>query len=266
MINATAKLKTILVLIARNPSIRTVEIADRVDCDTDQVQPMLQPHIDAGQILVIPVTAPNGRQANGFMFTEEARKGEEFRSLFEEGARAPAVAAPVASAPAPAAPSTPGISKIEVAIRYIRANGSASPQQLRELLKLEARQSPMAYLGGALKDGRLKLAGGQYLLGDGVPTAAPARKPARAPAKPKVKLPAAVPAAPALAIPLFKDAALAAVYGESPAPASAFRCGIWSDGEIELQRGGVTIARLSAAEIAVITAQLAQKAGAEVRQ
>jgi len=228
------KLKSMLTLIARNPAIRTVEIADHIDCDVDQVQPLLQPMIDAGEILLIPVTAPNGRPANGFMFTEKGRKGELFRELSEERRVAQAASMP---AHAPAIPAAPDqleqpVSKIETAIRFIRAQGSAAASEIRDLLKLEKGQSPMAYLGNALRDGRLKVSNGIYTLGDGQPEKAAAPKPARQPK-------AAKPVPDSATEPVVKRV-------------SNFRCALWSDGKLELQRNGVTIASLTDEEQAII--------------
>ncbi len=254
-----AQLKEALVLIARQPMIRTVEIADLVDMDPEMAQPMLKPYIDQDQIIVIPVTAPNGRPANGFMFTERFRNSIEGRDLVGTSAELNDTPKPISAASAPAsaiATSTAppdqasqeqvavddtSISKTEAVIRFIRANGSASTHQLRELLKLPKGNYPMSYLKAAIRDGRLKVEGGQYYLGkDRTVKQKPAEKPKSIPAKVEAPVPEKINA---MAAPV------------------AMRCAVWSDGAIELQRNGQTIFALQPDEAAFLSSFLLAQRG-----
>jgi len=238
-------LKEALVLIARQPMIRTVEIADLVDMDAEMVQPMLKSYIDAGHIIVSPIIAPNGRPANAFRFTERFRKSAEYSELVAVSgdAPAPAPAAPEAApapTPAPAVPEAPAaapaadpeISKTEAVIRFIRANGSASAHQLRELMKLPKGYYPMSYLKAAVQNGRLKIEGGIYYLGDGAPKPEKPAKKAK-----EAKQPEAAAAEPA-----------GAPIQAAIQPVPSIRCGLWSDGVLELQRDGATVLELSTEE------------------
>lgn len=284
-------LKNALVLIARQPKIRTVEIADRIDCDTEMVEPMLKPHIDVGHIVVIPVIAPNGRKANGFILTDAYRKTPEGREIIavafpvepeatDEQQAAPAAAqtqeapavAPVEQA---ASPDTEGdenveLSKVELAIRYIKQNGSANGNQLRELLHLEKHQYPLAYLKCAVYSGRLRLDGGSYYIGDGTPAtprlkkpkaraAAPAKQADKA-AKPKDQQPTvasvSAPAGMQLTVGSLRADLVTNGTGANTVTAP-MRCAVWSDGQIELQRGGQLICALNRDEAATLAKFLA---------
>lgn len=287
-------LKNALVLIARQPKIRTVEIADLIDCDTELVEPMLKPHIDAKHIELIPVTAPNGRPANAFMLTAAYRKTDEFREIAAiafpvepdtENEVAPVESAagesptPV-SAAAPAATTAPTanaeqeidpdvqLSKVELAIRFIRSHGSANGNQLRELLKLESHQYPLAYLKSAVYSGRLKLDGGSYYIGDGTPAtprlkkrnARPASeaKPTSPPSKPKSekadKAPiVSGPKSPLMERTIRSECERMGIDIDSIKPLNTVtptRFAIWSDGQIEIQRDGKLICALQGSEAA----------------
>ena len=246
----------IYTLLAQRPQIRTVEIADIIDCDPDQVEPRLAADISAGRVLVLPVTAPNGRSANGFEFSPEFMTSDEYRDLVGGGSSAgmqPAVAAaapapelsPVKSAaPAPASSgpeanpaqpkirarrADPSMSYADRAIAFIRAGGGrANNEVLRDALGLGPGAAPSSYLRSAVLAQRLAREGRDWILG--VSADAPARY---APGK---TAPRAIPA---------------------PPEPVAFRCARWSDGLLELQRCGETIAALTPAEQDAVMAVLA---------
>jgi hypothetical protein len=73
-------IEKILALIATRPKIRTVEIADLVDMEPDQVEPTLRRYIAGGQILMTEVIAPNGRPVAGFEFSDLFKNSETYRS------------------------------------------------------------------------------------------------------------------------------------------------------------------------------------------
>ncbi|CAN7739181.1 hypothetical protein [Duganella sp. LjRoot269] len=252
----------IYALVAQRPGIRTVEIADEIDCDADQVKPRLSGDIAAGNIAVRPISAPNGRTVDAFEFTAEfmaspfygliaARAGLD--SALRDLSQAVSPASPEAVPPAPkrrgkreklsqglqypqprAPIVAPPPSYPERAIAFLRAaGGRAGNEALREALSLGRGTSPSSYLRAAIADGRLVRDGRDWMIGpnvDVMPRYAPGKTAARA-----------IPAPPSAA---------------APAP-RAFRCARWSDGVLELQRDGVTIAMLEQAEQTALIAMLA---------
>lgn len=250
----------IYTLIAQRPQIRTVEIADIIDCEPELVQPALALEIAAGDIVVHEVTAPNGRPANGFEFSPAFRLTAAYRGIAERAGiihpgASEAVAQPAATAPvlAPAPRKRPktsaGVqwrepvedkSSVPVAkptypdraIAFIRENGGrVNNEVLRVALELGPGTSPSSYVRSGVADGRLAREGRDWVLG------ANADAPRRY--QPGVTKPRAMaPPAPVAAV-------------DAPAP-GLLRCAIWSDGVLELQRDGRTIACLSPGERAAL--------------
>lgn len=224
----TMNIDAVIQLIKDRPNIRTVEIADMIDCEPDMIEPALRIHIASGVITVIPVTAPNGRPANGFVYN---------------GMKAtPATVVPPSVADIPKLGDQPlhsAMSKVELAIRHLRATGSATSMQLREVMGLSKTQSPVSFLGPAVKDGRVRKNGVNYYPGHPATVGISASDSQAA--KPERKARAPVAPCPHRAV------------DPTPSPVTpAFRCGIWSDGAMELQRNGVTIASLTLAEHAIV--------------
>lgn len=62
--------KRILDLIAQKPGIRTVEIADEVDCDVDHVDFAIAGHLDRREVIAEQIMAPNGRPQNKYRMAE----------------------------------------------------------------------------------------------------------------------------------------------------------------------------------------------------
>lgn len=322
-----------LYLIAQRPMIRSVEIADIIDCDIDQVEPALQSRISARLIVVHPITAPNGRPANGYEFSQAFKETAEYREL----AQSPA--ATVKPEPEPSTPAQKG-SKAQLAIAYIQGkpNQMASTQELRAPMGLTAGEYPSSHLRYALSTGQLACTAQVWRLGPALGGSAKPPPPdqrhvgGRA-AKPTAGVDAA-PSPPAAHAPLRQPSAAAALNVSSTAKGFAalhqsredeearlkderaaqlhggpdvdpiepaepildqaldqaatpvvggpvadlemsavaievvalppdppalqtFRCGIWSDGEVELQRAGQTIAILSMGELAYVKSFMA---------
>lgn len=236
---------TIIALIARNPMLRTAQIADRLDLTIDLVDALLRPLLIAGTVTEQEVIAPNQRPAMAYEVSEQFKLTAEYRTIMSGGeieaaptggsvAPVPAAPAPVAAPPAPAAPAParveqlpakdidaapakPG-TRVSRGIAYITANGSATNDQLRTAMGLEPGAAVSNYLGRAVLDGRLARDGENWVLGSGEPPAA--EGPKDEPGKPLQELKRA------LADPL------------------RYRCALWSDGQIEIQRDGATLASL----------------------
>ena len=290
-------LEKMFVLIAARPQIRTVEIADIIDCDPDQVQPALQSNIDLGYLAVTEVTAPNGRPANAFTITRKFMCGDLYPKLQADIAAQRAADEQVRPSPAPApkpaaAPrsleqsmTAPGVeriaavrvlppeddempvfttgqappraprsatgipvSKIDVAIRFVRESGGrVSHAGMKAHLGITQHQSPVAWLGSALRDGRLARDGTDWLIGNGTPptpAATPAvAEPLRQAAPTQAPAPAvATPPAPEPKVAEPAPLALAVSVDRAP---PRFRWAAWSDGSIEIERDGQKVLTLS---------------------
>lgn len=283
------------VLIAQRPKIRTVEIADIIDCEPDQVEPALAQEIQRGDIIVHKVTAPNGRPANGFEFSGAFKQSDVYSAIartagvteVSHGDEVPVTRSPLAAAAEAAeaadvaalakagAPSdvrttspsrhakvprgiqwredgalpkpkaTPRLTYPDRAIAFIRANGGrADNETLRVELGLGVGASPTSYLRIAVVGGRLARAGRDWILGPNADV--PSR---HDPGKTK---PRALVAPVAAELPAPTMAGADAEVSTGAAAPASFRCAKWSDGILELQRDGKTIAELAPAEQAVL--------------
>ena len=119
-------IEKMFVLIAARPMIRTVEIADIIDCDIDQVQPALQPHVDCGDLALTEVTAPNGRPANAFTITRQFMGSSRYENLLPDIRAQRLADEAVRPAPAPtakpvAAPRSPEQSMIAPGVQRTAA-------------------------------------------------------------------------------------------------------------------------------------------------
>lgn len=288
----------VLGLVAQRPGIRTVEIADLIDCEPEQVEPSLREHMARGDIVMLPVRAPNGKPANAFEFSKAFKQTEAFQALMAVAAPAPEpvqlgqVAAPTvprvtppavqrfAPAPVPAAGAVPvpvPLTKAEMAIAHIesKVSRSATSSELHKVLGLKAGQHVSGFLGSALKAGRLVNRCQIWTIGEPAQPAPPAQAAQAVTVDPvRADIPVEAGPAEAMHIPTFlkKDVAIIKSIADyaggapepivaAPAPAPAlgevqpeFRCAYWSDGTLELQRGGQQIAVLSPAERRTVVA------------
>lgn len=330
----------LLHLIATKPQIRTMELADRLDCEITDIDAALEPLLAAGKILAVPVTAPSGRPATGYRLSEAVRVEQAVVSqacttidraiayITEHGtARAAELHAHLglrandlvsrelsaaitdgrlvvkegnwtldtskAAEPEPKSELNPevksepqaGPGRITRALRattYLATTpgNRATNEQIRDAIGLGPGDSPSPYLRDALKDGRLKRDGSDWVLGETVKAPFVDKfRPAADPA-PRVEQPAAsgplaptsvVAAAPSetikstvvgdVFVSARGDAALrTAVAAIAAVVSPAFRCGIWSDGILELQRGGQVVATLTREECAQVVEFLESRA------
>lgn len=158
------------------------------------------------------------------------------------------------SAPVPAAPKK---SRTDDAIEYIRHRGRVSTAELKMHMGLKSGEAPANWLALPIRDGRLARDGVYWMIGGGpVGAASTTTKPtvargaipklgdalaAKSPEKPLERV--EQPAAPELPAP-----AVEAVATPPAQPEGRFRCGLWSDGVLELQRDGVTLTELTRGE------------------
>jgi hypothetical protein len=199
------------------------------------------------------------------------------------------VPAPTAAAATPepsAAPPSPAddasLRRIERAIAHIREHGPTSDADIRAVLNLRADQYPSNFIGRAVKDGRLAKDGREWTLGPGTPPAPVVRRPAfGGPLGLRGATPFPVgahdvpndawkrdnlteevrphPPAADLADPAVTQEILVHLKQmKADLPSPVFRCGLWSDGVLELQRNGVTVAELQQDEGETVAAFMAR--------
>jgi hypothetical protein len=304
----TAKL---LHLIATEPLILAVRLADKFDCDIEDIETALLPHINR-RVFAREVIGPNQRKATAYEMTQEfraqvlagqpAREPEvERRATIRDAApgvnidHVPVSAppsnftttnlqssvTPTVPTPRPApAPVEQILTKAQLAVAYLKTmpGNTCSQKEMCAAIGLPPSSQPYAYLSRAVRDGELRRDGSNWLLGDGTPPV-PALKDGKLVAQEEsaappleqtvamlgagagitamvdeeLKLPIRRPLeapAPAMRSDAEVIERLEFLRGEKFAPATAptFRCGIWSDGILELQRGGQVVASLTREE------------------
>lgn len=234
--------------VAKIPWIRAVQISDMLDIELADVSESLKSLVDAGELQRKPGFAPNGVAAQLYDFTDYFKTTNEYKAVM--AAMAPQAATVAAPAPSQAevvipklSDATPTVSKTPVhrAIEHLKACGSASDADLRAVMGLRAGQYPSSYLGTAVKHGLVNKDGKDWKPGPGKPVQPP--KPFSVGKGTPLPKPAAVAPAPSATPKPEADPVVAA-----PPLVPAFRCGLWSDGVIELQRGGRTVIEMTLAE------------------
>lgn len=310
-----------LQLIASEPMLRTVQLADRLDCDIDDIEDALLPMVNRGRVVRHEVIAPDKRRASAYTLSDE-RRNELLREA--PGVAIDVLAPPIAALPHP----------IERAVAFITEHGTVTGGQLHAFLGLEAAEIPSNVLAEALADGRLFKDGKFWTLGAAsrcriaaeVPREQISAAPCLTAKMPKIgkkaqlaidfiakqeratdvqlaevmglregdppeawlrealkfgvvardganwilgarpvppvevpRAPEAVKPAPApLSIPVLSTHEPRTPRA-TPTPPASFRCGVWSDGLLELQRDGKVIAALSPDEYAQVAEFLTRR-------
>jgi hypothetical protein len=260
-------------LLAKNPSMRAVQICDALDQELCDVSEMLKSLVDVGDVVRTPGTAPNGQAAQFYALSDAFKAGRDYKDIqaklqgerVADACAAPTPAPTPENTSAPVPPARPK-SRTDDAIEYIKQRGGKiSNAELKTHMRLQKGESPASWLAIPIRDGRLKRDGVFWLIGSGKPasTVGVATAPivARG-AIPKLgdvlslKLPTPPPDAfkvpaemndsdngPSTPVTAFGFVA------DMPATAAGiFRCGLWSDGVLELQRDGQTLAQLTRGE------------------
>jgi hypothetical protein len=248
----------IYTLIARTPGIRATEVADALGADLKEVSEKLRFLVELGDVVRSRGFTPEGSPAQVYELSEQFKVSPMGMTLpasleAESASAAPTPVPPVAPASAPSdepvAEVKPGKEepgRAARALAYIAAVGSATDAQLRVVMGLPDDVYPSSYLTKDAQAGKVVKIGREWKIGDGVPLRPLPRQPAfgaplglpgaspfdvPAPPAPKAKHQATATPAPAPDLPA------------DPVPAvPAFRCGLWSDGTLEMQRDGVTVA------------------------
>lgn len=269
----------ILELIAQNPQgLRTVEIADKVDCDLDMVESSIREAIAARDVTMEEVIGPNQRPTKAFYPSDVLV------------ARFKATQQPLK--PWPAHVKTPATaatkSRAELGIEYIQNAGpdiNVVDDDLRRVMNLNKVQYPSAWLGGAVerglvhRDGKFWRAGPAPKVSSGEQVRKVDCKPADLP--PAVEIPHPVVTAKKFdGIDIDKVLATAdkeeskvilqeakanfpdAVGGakQKPAESGGFSCALWSDGELQIARNGQITETLTFEELRKLRAYLSKTA------
>lgn len=229
-------------LMVKTPDIRAVQIADALDQELSDVSAALKSLVDVGDVVRHSGTAPNGQPTQLYNLSPSFVKSNEYKAI---KAGLVDVATPTAAAmpaPQPAAsiisPEAP-VSRVDGAIAFIRLTGKVSGAELKRHMGLSGAASPGNYLNTALRDGRLVRDGIYWMIGTAKPTSKqPVPKVAATTERAPETAASPVPALPATETP----------HQVAPADGPTFRCGLWSDGVLELRRDGETLATLTRAE------------------
>jgi hypothetical protein len=239
--------QAILLLIAKQPGIRTVEIADEIDCEPGQVELALHDHIRSAEIARQPIKAPNGKEVVGFEFSALYKRTDEYQKLI---ASIPAI---TVTPPASAAPTDRDMTQAEAgtyvqrAIAFLVDQGKpVTSADMRKCLGLGPHQFPSTFLHIGTKSGQLKCSEGFWSLGpafrarktEAPKTVTPASKQKEKTVKPEVNSPT-----PALA----------------PSVQPEFACAVWSTGALTIRRGESNL-ELSPAEVKMLRAHMEKMA------
>jgi hypothetical protein len=234
----------IYALMFVTPNIRAAEIADALAAPLADVSEALRDLVTAGDVVRITGLGPDGRQAMIYNLSDEFKASRKYAALRESAApgSAPTAAPTPVSTPGPAVPAAPfptvapsappasapppadeagqgesrrvsPMMRTERAMAFLRERGDqgARSTELVEAMGLRSDQSPSNFLRTARERGQIKNTDGRWYCIEGV----------QAEAAPPTRQ--AVPAGP-------------------------FRCGVWLDDVIELQRGGITLDKLNRSE------------------
>lgn len=255
--------RKIYVLMATKPDIRAVQIADALDVALCDVSASLRSLVDVGDVVMSKGLAPSGQQTMVYNLSDEFKKSKEYATVMgmvpaqpaKPAVPSPAVAgpAPAAARPAPAPVAVPVFvpadqpttSIAQRGVAYIVSRESVAESDLYAAMGLSKGRYPSAYLAAAVQAGKVHKDGANWKAGR-APTAPLGRVAAVGNIVVAPKDSSPIPQAVVDAIsPPAEERAVAA----PPAPADPiFRCGLWSDGVLELQRDGSTVAVLQQAE------------------
>ena len=221
-------------LMAKTPDLRAVQICDALDQELSHVSDALKALVDEGDVVRTAGFAPNGQPAQIYNLSQTFMRSAEYKAIKAQLDAAPAPAAASTGTVAESVPvvhaAAPKVSRVDSALAFIRLMGKVSSADLKQHMGI-ATGSPSNYLNAAMRDGRVArkhFADGHYwVIGTGQDTRA-------------------VDGPPCLAKEAAGTVADTAPVAQPGAP--AFRCGLWSDNVLELQRDGVTLATLTRVE------------------
>jgi hypothetical protein len=227
------------------PNIRAAQIAELLHTDIPSVSRALRPLVEVGDVVQVKGSDLLGNACLIYSLSEDFKKSKDYDAAMATAGmpavsaeRAPPAAAasqqgPVlATTPVFIPPNQPRASKAQLGIEYVSKHSPVKEADLAKAMGLAKGQYASAYLTVAISNGHIHKEGGVWKTG-------PAPKAGVMTSLFKTKADPAPAAQPARAV----TADPTAVPG-----AAIFRCGLWSDGVLELQRDGSTVAVLEQAE------------------
>lgn len=221
-------------LMAKTSDIRAVQIADALDQELTDVSAALKALVDEGDVVRHAGTAPNGQPAQIYNLSHTFMKTAEYKAIKAKLDAAPSPAATSTANVAESVPAVcaavPKVSRIDGAIAFIRLMGKVTTAELKQHMGLGSGASPASWLNTAIQDGRLVRSGNHWTIGKGKPVDSATAQKSPAPAAQEITVAAVIPATASTPI------------------STAFRCGLWSDNILELQRDGVTLITLTRTE------------------
>jgi hypothetical protein len=244
----------ILELIAITPKCRAIQLADKLDAPLDDVHASLAGLAAVGDVVVSDGFAPNGLKCKVYDLSEKFKRSDDY--------------GPIAKKAAASAFGAPGLSRVDRAIAFVQERGVATSSELHAVMGLDANEFASSYLVSATRNGRLVKEGKNWTLGPALATmeaagpevakaaaatipAAPTRQEAMVSAAPTaITQPEETPkaarrasAAPTkVAVPAPMKVATSTTL--TTATTSHYRCALWSDGLIEVQCDGETVAEM----------------------
>ncbi len=275
----------IYMLVAKTPDIRAVQIADALDKDLFDVSEALRPLVEVGDLVRHAGKSPNGHPAQLYNLSPAFRASKEGQAILAMVATPAApVLAEATPTPAPAplpAPATAPVSAqhasgapLAIPVFTHASNKAPKPKpaeraasgvafiasaqrpvnqdELRLVMSLNKAQYPGTFLKDAIEQGLIHRDGAMFMAG---------------------------PAPEACTGPSAKDErrdTVLSIDGNVSAPQVAaapqqglFRCGLWSDGTLELQRNGEMVAELARGEgehlVSFFSRMLANPMGTDVQ-
>lgn len=199
---------------------RAVQVADRFDVELEDARNRLDALVDSGDLVVSDGFSPNGIACK--VYDISSPRPEKYKPRVTSVSVTPNPGFITSLRPPP--PELQGaVTKVQKALNYLTDKGEATVEDMRVVMDLDRHMSPTSYLGAAIRNGQIIKEGNTYRLGDGKPIGRNASRQPRPPT------------------PITTSAPALAQQPESPA-SSSLRIGLWSDGVIELQRDGKTVA------------------------
>lgn len=223
-------------LLARKPDSRAQDIADALNADLKEASEALRSLVDCGDVVRYSGTGRNGLPTQFYILSDTFKKSKDYAALMASAGAAPASPAVAQVVPQPAIAFEPQGSKVDRAVAFVLKHGQASDDDLRGAMGIVKPAAPAAYLVAAIKSGRLNKGANGW-----TPGPAAASKPIT---KPAIKAQVTPSPKQAEVVKERNWPAAAKAFVVETAPA-VFRCGLWSDGVLELQRDGLQVTCLT---------------------
>lgn len=229
--------EAILEQIALNPNCRAVQLADWLDLDLEDVQASLAGLQAVGDVIAGAGVSPAGTPCQIYDLTDRFRASDKGTHL------------EVKASAAIFRQGHPGLSKVALAIEYVRQRGAATSSELHALLALKPTEVASSYLSGALNDGRLVKDGKNWTAGAIKPIAKVREQTPPAAVQKPVEVPVFSALHPPVPQPTLRPAPAPepvkpATAATPPGATATYRCALWSDGILEVRKNGETVAEL----------------------